>query len=100
MTRYLASATRKALLDDLKANGFEFRNEDGTTRLPNHMEIIQNGQDACIYLGHVPIQTGTDEEGNPIMGESSDFCANVTSCEGMTFSTEIDPPETPYNVFA
>jgi len=54
--------------------------------------------DSAIYLGKIPAVT--DEEGNIIKPESTDFCANVTACEGITFATEIPAPSTPYNVFA
>lgn len=97
-TRFLASSTKSALIADLASFGFVFKDEDGNTRQPVPMEIIQHEQDACIYLGHIPALY--DEEGNIIRPESTDFCANVTACIGHTFATEIAEPETPYNKFA
>lgn len=84
MTRYLAHIDQSTLLADLASNGFVFDN-------PEPLQVIQNGQDACIYLGQVPLEDGTF---------SVDFCANVTTCEGMTFETEITEPTNPYNKFA
>ena len=92
MTRFLASPSLDTLLADLAQHGFSFDTVEP-------FQFASNGTDTAIYLGHVPIQTGTDEEGNPIMGESTDFCANVTACEGLEFETEIPAPETPYNIF-
>lgn len=98
MTRFLASSTKSTLIADLKTFGFEFKNEDGTTRQPLPMEIVHHNGDDCIWIGKIPAQY--DSEGNVIQAESSDWCANVTSCEGHTFSTEIAEPTTPYNKFA
>ena len=97
-TRFLASATRTALIADLASFGFVFKDEEGNTRQPEPMEIIQHEQDACIYIGKIPAQL--DEEGNILVAESTKFCANVTACEGLEFETEIPAPETPYNMFA
>lgn len=91
MTRFLASPSLDTLLADLASFGFVFDN-------PNQWDIIQHGQDACIYLGHIPALY--DEEGNIIKPASTDWCANVTACIGHTFATEIAEPETPYNKFA
>lgn len=98
MTRFLASSTRTALLADLANAGFEFKDENGATHIPDSFEFTSNGTDTAIYLGHVPAVL--DEEGNIIRPESTDFCANVTACEGITFATEMPvPPQNPYNVF-
>ena len=97
-TRYLASATKSALIADLASFGFVFKDEDGNTRQPEPMEIIQHEQDACIYIGHIPAKY--DINGNIIKPESTDFCANVTACEGYVFTKEIAEPENPYNKFA
>ena len=93
-TRFLASSTRTALLVDLASAGFEWKDENGT-RIPEPFEQTSNGKDSAIYLGKIPAVL--DEEGNVLSPESTDFCANVTACEGITFDTEIDPPATPYN---
>jgi hypothetical protein len=90
MTRFLAHSLRHALLSDLASNGYEWKDENGIPRIPEPFEQTTNkdGQ-ACIYLGHVPLQDGTLSE---------DFCANVTDPDA-TFATEIPAPETPYNLF-
>ena len=88
MTRFLASPDLATLLEDLAGAGFVLTN-------PNPFDIVQTGTDACIYLGHVPI--GQDDNGTIY---STDFCANVTACEGHVFSTEIPAPSVPYNIFA
>jgi hypothetical protein len=94
MTRFLAHTKQATLLADLKANGFEWRNEDGTTRTPEPFEQTTSANGHCaIYLGKIPT---TDGETTTY---SADYCANVTDPEGQ-FDTEIDAPETPYNTFA
>lgn len=103
MTRFIAHKTKATLLADLKANGFEWRNDDGTTRTPEAFEqtVSANGHSA-IYLGKVPAtEPVLDEDGNVITPAtySAEFCANVTDPEA-TFATEITAPVTPYNVFA
>jgi hypothetical protein len=94
MTRFLAHTNADTLLADLKANGFEWRNEDGTTRTPEPFEqtTSANGHSA-IYLGKIPT---TDGETTTY---SAEYCANVTDPDA-TFATEIPAPVTPYNVFA
>jgi hypothetical protein len=95
MTKFLASATRHALLSDLASNGYEWKDENGIPRIPEPFEMTVNGYGHCaIYLGRIPT---TDAEGNTTY--STQFCANVTDTEGQ-FDTEIDAPETPYNTFA
>ena len=84
MTRFLAHINEQTLLADLAQAGFVFTN-------PQPFEQTSNGIDSAIWLDHV-----LDEEGNP----SAEFCANVTACEGITFSTEIPAPTIPYNVWA
>lgn len=91
MTRYLASASKSALLADLASFGFVFDN-------PEPMQVIHHEGNDCIYLGHIPAQY--DADGNMTKPESTDFCANVTACYGYVFATEIAEPETPYNKFA
>ena len=103
MTRFLASATRTALLADLASFGFVFRDEDGATRQPEPMEVISHNGESCIWIGHIPATYSYDpitEESTLIKPASTDWCANVTACEGHTFATEIAEPETPYNKFA
>jgi len=95
MTRYLAG-TRTAVLADLASFGFVLDN-------PQPMDIVQHEQDACIYLEHIPAQYSYDpitEESVLIKPASTDFCANVTACEGHTFAKEIAEPAEPYNKFA
>lgn len=103
MTRFLASATRHALLSDLASNGYEWKDEDGIPRIPEPFEMTTapNGHTA-IYLGKVPVtEPVLDEEGNVITPAtySKEFCANVTDPDA-TFDTEIPAPSKPYNVFA
>jgi hypothetical protein len=103
MTRFLASATRTALLADLASFGFAFRDEDGATRQPVPMEVISHNGESCIWVGHIPATYSYDpitEESTLVKPASTDWCANVTACEGHTFATEIAEPETPYNKFA
>jgi hypothetical protein len=95
MTRFLASATRHALLSDLASNGYEWKDENGIPRIPEPFEMTVNGYGHCaIYLGKIPT---TDAEGN--VTYSTKFCANVTDTDGQ-FDTEIEAPEHPYNTFA
>jgi hypothetical protein len=96
MTRFLASATRHALLSDLASNGYEWKDENGIPRIPEPLEQTTNHRGhAAIYLGHVPI--GVDEEGITIFSE--DFCANTTEDPEGVFATEIPKPANPYNEF-
>ena len=102
MTRFLAG-TRTAILTDLASNGYEWKDEDGTPRIPEPFEMTtaSNGHSA-IYLGKIPITDAiTDEEGNVITPAtySKEFCANVTDPDAQ-FDTEIPAPANPYNVFA
>jgi hypothetical protein len=103
MTRFLASTLRHALLSDLASNGFEWRNEDGTSRTPEPFEqtTSANGHSA-IYLGKITTTDAvTDDEGNVITPAviSKEYCANVTDPDA-TFATEIPAPKKPYNLFA
>jgi hypothetical protein len=94
MTRFLASATRHALLSDLASNGYEWKDENGIPRIPEPFEMTYANGHCAIYLGKIPT---TDAEGN--VTYSTKFCANVTDTDS-TFDTEIDAPEHPYNTFA
>jgi hypothetical protein len=94
MTRFLASATRHALLSDLASNGYEWKDEQGIPRIPEPFEMTSANGHTAIYLGRIPT---TDAEGN--VTYSTKFCANVTDPDSV-FDTEIDAPEHPYNVFA
>jgi hypothetical protein len=95
MTRFLASATRHALLSDLASNGYEWKDENGIPRIPEPFEMTTAPNGHCaIYLGKIPT---TDAEGN--VTYSTKFCANVTDPDSQ-FDTEIDAPEHPYNTFA
>jgi hypothetical protein len=94
MTRFLASATRHALLSDLASNGYEWKDENGIPRIPEPFEMTHHNGHCAIYLGKIPT---TDAEGN--VTYSTQFCANVTDPDGQ-FDTEIDAPTTPYNTFA
>jgi hypothetical protein len=93
-TKFLASATRHALLSDLASNGYEWKDEQGIPRIPEPFEMTYHNGHCAIYLGKIPT---TDAEGN--VTYSTKFCANVTDTEGQ-FDTEIDAPEHPYNTFA
>jgi hypothetical protein len=87
MTRFLAHKTKSTLLADLKANGFEFDN-------PELFEQTTSANGHCaIWLGKIPT---TDGE---VTTYSTEYCANVTDPDSV-FDTEIEAPETPYNVFA
>jgi hypothetical protein len=103
MTKFLASATRHALLSDLASNGYEWKDENGIPRIPEPFEMTVNEYGhTAIYLGKVPVTDAVlDEEGNVITPAtySTKFCANVTDPDSV-FDTEIDAPEHPYNVFA
>jgi hypothetical protein len=94
MTRFLASATRHALLSDLASNGYEWKDEQGIPRIPEPFEMTSANGHTAIYLGKIPT---TDAEGN--VTYSTKFCANVTDPDSV-FDTEIDAPEHPYNTFA
>jgi hypothetical protein len=94
-TKFLASATRHALLSDLASNGYEWKDEQGIPRIPEPFEMTTAPNGHCaIYLGKIPT---TDEQG--VTTYSTDFCANVTDPDAQ-FDTEIPAPEHPYNVFA
>jgi hypothetical protein len=93
MTRFLASATRHALLSDLASNGYEWKDENGIPRIPEPFEMTHHNGHCAIYLGKVPT---TDGETTTY---SAEYCANVTDPDA-TFDTEIPAPVTPYNVFA
>lgn len=82
-TRFLSHTDQSVLLADLAQHGFVFDPVEP-------FQFASNGTDTAIYLGHIPLPDGT---------ESTDFCANVTACEGLTFATERSAPETPYNIF-
>lgn len=98
MTRYLTSTTRTALLADLKANGFNWLDDDGNDRIPEHMEPCHFNGDDCVYIGKIPAEY--DQEGNIVKPASTKWHANVTRCEGMVFATEQEEePETPFNKF-
>jgi hypothetical protein len=102
MTRYLASNTRHALLSDLASNGYEWKDKEGNIFIPEPFEQTSHNGHTAIYLGKVPVTSAVlDEEGNVITpaAYSTDFCANVTDPDSV-FDTEIEAPETPYNVFA
>ena len=90
MTRFVASATRHALLSDLASNGYEWKDEQGIPRIPEPFEMTYANGHCAIYLGRIPKDDGT---------LSADFCANVTDPDAQ-FDTEITAPVTPYNVFA
>jgi hypothetical protein len=102
MTRFLASATRHALLSDLASNGYEWKDKQGIPRIPEPFEMTSHNGHTAIYLGKVPVTSVVlDDEGNVITPAtySTDFCANVTDPDAQ-FDTEIPAPVTPYNVFA
>jgi hypothetical protein len=105
-TRYLSSATKSALIADLASFGFEFKTnvlgEPSVTRQPEPMEVISHNGESCIWVGHIPATYSYDpitEESTLIKPASTDWCANVTACEGHTFATETFPQK-PYNKFA
>lgn len=101
MTRYL-SGTRTAVLADLKANGFVFRDPDGAEHIPDAYEFATSGNDWAIWLGKlVDTPAVLDDAGNVVTPAvlTTKFHANVTACEGLTFATEIEAPATPSNVF-
>jgi hypothetical protein len=101
-TKFLASATRHALLSDLASNGYEWKDENGTPRIPEPFEMTTANGHTAIYLGKVPVTDAVlDEDGNVITPAtySTSFCANVTDPDAQ-FDTEIDAPEHPYNTFA
>lgn len=77
MTRFLSHPDQSALLADLANAGFVFDS-------PEPFQVIHHEGNDAIYLGQI----------------DDNFCANVTACEGITFTTEIEAPETPYNRFA
>jgi hypothetical protein len=75
-TRFLSSPYIDTLLADLAQHGFTFDPVQP-------FQFATNGTDTAIYLGQL----------------DNDFCANVTACEELTFATERDAPEVPYNIF-
>ena len=100
-TRFLAG-TRHALLSDLASNGYEWKDKEGVPRIPEPFEQTSHNGHTAIYLGKVPVTDAVlDDEGNVITPAtySTQFCANVTDPDSV-FDTEIEAPETPYNVFA
>jgi hypothetical protein len=102
MTRFLAHTKQATLFADLKANGYEWKDEQGIPRIPEPFEMTHHNGHCAIYLGNIPTTDAvTDDDGNVITPAtySAEYCANVTDPDA-TFATEIPAPVTPYNVFA
>ena len=106
---YLTADTKQAILDDLRAQGFDWYDTDDMgnptgTRDPKKMEIVSvRGVGSCIYLEHL-IETPAvvDDEGNVVTPTTftTTFHANARMREETTFDTAMDPsPSTPSNVW-
>jgi len=101
MDYYLKSATKKALLADLREAGFEWYDYDESgavtgTRDPQRLEVVsKRGVGSCIYLGHL-VETPAvyDEDGELVTPAvmTTTFHANVRMRKEHTFATDMGKP--------
>ena len=106
---YLTADTKDAILDDLRAQGFQWYDTDDmgneiTIRDPKKNEVVSvRGVGSCIYLEHlVETPAVIDDEGNLVTPPTftTTFHANARMREETTFDTAMDPsPTTPANVW-
>jgi len=104
---YLIADTKKEILDDLRAQGFEWYDgeDDITIRDPKRNEIVSvRGVGACIYLEHLVetpavIDPDTEEIVTPAVYTTT-FHANARMRGETDFATAMDPvPSTPANTW-
>jgi len=109
MDYFLKSATKKALLKDLREAGFEWYDYDESgavtgTRDPQRLEVVSvRGVGSCIYLGHI-VETPAvfDEEGNVVTPAvmTKTYHANVRMRKPHTFTTDTGEPTKPQYAWA
>ena len=106
---YLTADSKQAILDDLRAQGFEWYDTDEmvnaiTNRDPKKNEVVSvRGVGSCIYLEHlVETPAVIDDEGNVVTPPTftTTFHANARMREETAFDTAMDPaPSTPANMW-
>jgi len=106
---YLTADSKQAILDDLRAQGFQWYDTDDmgndiTIRDPKKNEVVSvRGVGSCIYLEHlVETPAVVDDEGNVVTPPTftTTFHANARMREETTFDTAMDPvPSTPANMW-
>ena len=104
MDYFLISATKKALLKDLREAGFEWYDVDETgahttTRDPRPLEVVsKRGVGSCIYLGHI-VETPAvfDEEGELVTPAvmTKTYHANVRMRKPHDFKKDMGKPNKP-----
>lgn len=109
MDYYLKSATKKALLADLREAGFEWYDVDDTgshttTRDPRPLEVVsKRGVGSCIYLGHI-VETPAvfDEEGELVTPAvmTKTYHANVRMRKPHDFKKDMGKPTKPQYAWA
>ena len=109
MDYYLKSATKKALLKDLREAGFEWYDVDETgahttTRDPRPLEVVsKRGVGSCIYLGHI-VETPAvfDEEGELVTPAvmTKTYHANVRMRKPHDFKKDMGKPTKPQYAWA
>ena len=106
---YLTADSKQAILDDLRAQGFDWYDTDDmgnaiTNRDPKKNEVVSvRGVGSCIYLEHL-IQTPAvvDDEGNVVTPPTftTTFHANARMRQETAFTTAMaQSPATPANVW-
>ena len=109
MDYYLKSATKKALLADLREAGFEWYDVDEfdsqiITRDPRPLEVVsKRGVGSCIYLGHiVDTPAVVDEEGNVVTPAvmTKTYHANVRMRKPHDFKKDMGKPNKPQYAWA
>lgn len=106
---YLTADSKQAILDDLRAQGFQWYDTDDmgddiTIRDPKKNEVVSvRGVGSCIYLEHL-IETPAvvDDEGNLVTPPTftTTFHANARMRQETAFTTAMaQSPATPANVW-
>ena len=107
---YLTADTKQAILDDLRAQGFDWYDTDDmgnaiTNRDPKKNEVVSvRGVGSCIYLEHLietpaVIDPDTGDIITPAVFDTQ-FHANARMREETAFSTAMDPiPSQPQNLW-
>ena len=106
---YLTADSKQAILDDLRAQGFDWYDTDDmgndiTIRDPKKNEVVSvRGVGSCIYLEHL-IETPAvvDDEGNVVTPPTftATYHANARMRQETAFTTAMaQSPATPANVW-
>ena len=109
MDYFLKSATKKALLKDLREAGFEWYDYDESgavtgTRDPQRLEVVSvRGHGTCVYLGQI-VETPAvfDEEGNVVTPAvmTKTYHANVRMRKPHDFKKDMGKPTKPQYAWA